>query len=185
VSDLDLAYHDSEWGVPSFDDRHLFEMLVLEGAQAGLRWTTILNKREAYRKAYAKFDPAVVARFTAGKQQQLLRNRGIVRNRLKVRASVKNARAFLLVQLEHGSFADFVWSFVDQVPVQNRWRSDTQVPAATSTSEELSRTLKKRGFRFVGPTICYAFMQAAGLVNDHVVGCFRHAELSRFSPRSG
>jgi DNA-3-methyladenine glycosylase I len=188
VSELDLAYHDSEWGVPSFDDRHLFEMLVLEGAQAGLSWTTVLNKREGYRKAYANFEPTKVARFTASKQQQLLRNPGIVRNRLKVRASVENAQAYLQIQREHGSFATFIWEFVDHVPVQNRWRSHAQVPATTPTSEKLSRALKKRGFRFVGPTICYAFMQATGLVNDHVVDCFRHPELSkspsRFSPPS-
>jgi DNA-3-methyladenine glycosylase I len=177
VSDLDRAYHDSEWGVASRDDRHLFEMLILEGAQAGLSWTTILHKRDAYRRAYAGFDPAKVARFNARKREQLLRNEGIVRNRLKIEASVGNAKAYLAVQDEFGSFADYLWSFVGNATLQNRWRSHRDVPAQTESSQKLSADLKKRGFRFVGPTICYAYMQAAGLVNDHEIGCFRHREL--------
>ncbi len=174
---LYLRYHDSEWGVPVHDDRHFFEMLVLEGAQAGLAWITILRKREGYRDAFDGFDPAVVARYDDRRVEALLGNPAIVRNRLKVESAVTNARAFLRVQEEHGSFDRYVWRFVDGRPRQNRWESMEEVPAETSESRAMSRDLKGRGFRFVGPTICYAFMQATGLVNDHLVGCFRRAEL--------
>lgn len=174
---LYLRYHDSEWGVPVHDDRHFFEMLVLEGAQAGLAWITILRKREGYRDAFDGFDPAVVARYDDRRVEALLGNPAIVRNRLKVESAVTNARAFLRVQEEHGSFDRYVWRFVDGRPRQNRWERMEEVPAETSESRAMSRDLKGRGFRFVGPTICYAFMQATGLVNDHLVGCFRRAEL--------
>ncbi len=177
--ELDRDYHDREWGVPSRDDRHLFEMLILEGAQAGLSWATILRKREAYRAAYDGFDPVRVARFSARDRARLLQDAGIVRNRLKVDASIANARAFLAVQAEQGSFAAFAWSFVDGAPVQNRWRSPDRVPAQTEVSRAFGKALRRRGFRFVGPTITYAFMQAVGLVNDHEVGCFRHTPVRR------
>ncbi len=176
---LYLRYHDSEWGVPVHDDRHFFEMLVLEGAQAGLAWITILRKREGYRDAFDGFDPAAVAGYDDPRVEALLGNPAIVRNRLKVESAVGNARAFLRVQEEHGSFDRYVWRFVDGRPRQNRWRAMGEVPAETPESRALSRDLKRRGFRFVGPTICYAFMQATGLVNDHLVDCFRHAELTR------
>lgn len=177
VSQLSIPYHDREWGVPTHDDGRLFEFLVLEGAQAGLSWETILRKREAYRAAFDGFDPAVVARYGRDRVQRLLRDPGIVRNRLKVESAVSNALAFLRVREEFGSFDAFVWRFVDGRPRVNRWRSPEGVPAATPESEVLSRELKRRGFRFVGPTICYAFMQATGLVNDHLTGCFRWREL--------
>ncbi len=181
---LDRAYHDAEWGVPSRDDRYLFEMLILEGAQAGLSWNTILNKRAEYQRVYLGFDPQKVARFDKRKRERLLTNPGIVRNRLKVEASVSNARAFLELEREFGTFADWIWAFVDGEPVQNRWRSPKQVPSETETSKAMARALKKRGFRFVGSTICYAFMQAVGMVNDHEVGCFRHAQVApAVSPR--
>ena len=170
-------YHDEEWGVPVHDDRHFFEMLVLEGAQAGLAWITILRKREGYRDAFAGFDPAAVARYDPGRVEALLENPAIVRNRRKIESAVGNARAFLRIQDEHGSFDRYVWQFVDGRPRQNRWGSMDEVPAETSESRSMSRDLKSRGFRFVGPTICYAFMQATGLVNDHLVDCFRHAAL--------
>ena len=176
---LYLRYHDEEWGVPVHDDRHFFEMLVLEGAQAGLAWITILRKREGYRDAFDAFDPAAVARYGDRRVEALLGNPAIVRNRLKVESAVGNARAFLRVQEEHGSFDRYVWRFVDGRPRQNRWRTMADVPAETAESRSMSRDLKRRGFRFVGPTICYAFMQATGLVNDHLVDCFRHAELAR------
>lgn len=175
--DLAIAYHDAEWGVPSHDDRYLFEMLILEGAQAGLSWNTILNKRSEYQRVYGGFDPQKVARFDKRKRERLLANPGIVRNRLKVEASVSNARAFLAVQKEYGSFADYIWGFVDGVPVQNRRRSLKQLPAETDVSRAMSRDLKKRGFRFVGSTICYAYMQGVGMVNDHELGCFRYREV--------
>jgi DNA-3-methyladenine glycosylase I len=174
---LYLAYHDEEWGVPVHDDTLLFEFLVLEGAQAGLSWLTILRKRENYRKAFSGFDPAKVARFDRRKVERLLQNPGIVRNRLKVRSAVSNARAFLRVREEFGSFSAYQWRFVDGRPVQNRWRSLSEVPARTPRSDALSRDLKERGFSFVGSTIVYAHMQAVGMVNDHLVGCFRHREL--------
>jgi DNA-3-methyladenine glycosylase I len=179
VSDdpLYTAYHDEEWGVPVHDDRVLFEFLLLEGAQAGLSWSTILHKREGYRKAFSGFDPRRVARYDRRKLERLLADPGIVRNRLKVASAVANASAFLAVQEEFGSFDAYVWRFVDGAPIRNRWRRLSDVPASTPESETLSRDLKKRGFRFVGATICYAFMQATGMVNDHLTGCFRHSEI--------
>lgn len=174
-----VAYHDVEWGVPVHDDRVLFEFLVLEGAQAGLSWRTILNKRAAYRRAFDDFDPERVARFTSRRIEKLLQNEGIVRNRLKLESAVKNARAFLKVQTEFGSFARYQWNFVDGKPIQNRFRSILEVPARTAISDAFSKDLKRRGFSFVGSTIVYAHMQAVGMVNDHLVGCFRCRELSR------
>jgi DNA-3-methyladenine glycosylase I len=176
--DLDRAYHDTEWGVPLHDERALFELLTLEGAQAGLSWSTILAKRPAYRAAFARFDPRAVARYTARDVTRLLADAGIVRHRGKIEATITNARAFLAVQAEHGSFDGYLWRFVDGRPIQNRWRTPRNVPVETDESRALSRDLRSRGFKFVGPTICYAFMQAAGLVNDHVVDCFRHAQLT-------
>ena len=176
-SELEADYHDKEWGVASTDDCHLFEMLILEGAQAGLSWNTILRKRENYRKAYYAFDPEKVARFTKKSVVRLLGDPGIVRNRLKVEASITNARAFLDVQAEFGSFSAFAWDFVDGSPIINRWKTLRDVPAETGESQALSKVLKQRGFKFVGPTICYAFMQSVGMVNDHEVGCFRYGEV--------
>jgi DNA-3-methyladenine glycosylase I len=173
---LEIEYHDTEWGVPSRDDRHLFEMLILEGAQAGLSWSTILRKRENYRKAFAGFDPVKVARFDARKRAALMRDPGIVRNRLKVEATVANARQVLAVQEEHGSLAAYLWQFVDGRPVVNAWTALGQVPAETAASRAMSKALIKRSFRFVGPTICYAFMQATGMVNDHITTCFRYSK---------
>ena len=170
-------YHDTEWGIPLHDDRRLFEMLTLEGAQAGLAWITILRKREGYRAAFDGFDPAVVARYDRRRVARLLDNGQIVRNRLKVESAVTNARAFLQVQAEHDSFDTYVWRFVDGHPTQNRWKSLAAIPAETPESKAMSTDLKRLGFRFVGPTICYAFMQATGMVNDHLVGCFRHDAL--------
>jgi DNA-3-methyladenine glycosylase I len=175
---LYLAYHDEEWGVPSHDDRHLFEMLVLEGAQAGLSWRTILRKRMGYRKAFAGFDPSRVARFDTERIERLLEDPGIVRNRLKIASAVANAQATLAVQEELGSFDAYLWSFVGGRPRRNRWKALRDIPAETPESQALSRDLARRGFRFVGPTICYAFMQACGLVNDHVVSCFRYREVA-------
>src|SRR5215510_5664005 len=174
---LEAQYHDTEWEVPSRDDRHLFEMLVLEGAQAGLSWDTILKKRENYRRAFAGFDPAKVARFDRAKRERLLQDPGIVRNRMKVEAAVINARMLARVKAEHGSFAAFVWQFVDGKPVKNAWTSIREVPAETRESKLMSKDLARRGFKFVGPTICYAFMQAVGLVNDHVTDCFRYRQV--------
>lgn len=171
---LSIAYHDAEWGVPVHDDRILFEFLTLEGAQAGLSWETILKKREAYRDAFLDFDPVRVARFTPARIERLLRNAGIVRNRLKIASTVGNARAFLAIQQEFGSFDTYVWGFVGGAPRVNRWRALQQVPARTPESDALSRDLLRRGFQFVGSTICYAFMQAVGLVNDHTTDCFRY-----------
>lgn len=173
-----IAYHDNEWGVPTHDDRRLFEFLILEGAQAGLSWDTILRKREAYQRAFDSFEPGKVAAYDEAKINELLANPGIVRNRLKVRAAVQNARRFLEVKEAFGSFDTYVWRFVGGRPIQNAWRCDAEVPATTAESEELSRDLKKRGFKFVGSTICYAFMQAVGMVNDHVVDCFCHRSVS-------
>jgi DNA-3-methyladenine glycosylase I len=178
VSDLAIAYHDREWGVPVHDDRLLFEFLILEGAQAGLSWETILKKRENYRKAFDDFDPGTVARYGKRKVTALLQDAGIVRNRLKIGAAISNAKAFLELQKEFGSFDAYVWSFVGGKPKVNRWRAHKQVPARTRESDALSRDLLKRGFRFVGSTICYAFMQAVGMVNDHAVTCYRRNELS-------
>jgi DNA-3-methyladenine glycosylase I len=176
---LYLAYHDDEWGVPLHDDRRLFEMLVLEGAQAGLSWITILRKRGAYRKAFDRFDPAKIARYDAKKIRLLLEDPGIVRNRLKIDAAVKNARAFLEVQDEMGSFDRYIWQFVGGRPKRNAWRSPKQVPAKTAESDAMSKDLRSRGFGFVGSTICYAFMQATGMVNDHTTDCFRYRAVNR------
>ncbi|MRR56183.1 MAG: DNA-3-methyladenine glycosylase I [Deltaproteobacteria bacterium] len=172
------AYHDNEWGVPVYDDNLLFEFLTLEGAQAGLSWLTILRKRSGYRDAFAGFDPEVVARFDAEKVAALLANPGIVRNRLKVESTITNARAFLAVQQEFSSFEAYQWRFVDGKPIRNAWKNIGEVPASTPVSDAMSRDLKQRGFRFVGSTICYAHMQAVGMVNDHTVDCFRWREIS-------
>lgn len=174
---LYIAYHDEEWGVPVHDDRVLFEFLLLEGAQAGLSWITILRKRQNYRRAFADFDAARVARFTAKRIEKLLSDEGLVRNRLKIEGAVRNARAFLAVQQEFGSFDAYVWRFVDGRPLQNRRRQQPDVPAKTPEAEALSKDLRRRDFTFVGPTICYAFMQAVGMVNDHLTSCFRHRPL--------
>ena len=174
-----IRYHDEEWGVPVRDDRTQFEFLTLEGAQAGLSWSTILNKREGYRKAFAEFDPEKVARFTKKRVEKLLQDPSIVRNRLKVESTVTNAKAFLDVQEEFGTFSEYIWGFVDGAPIQNRWKKDSDVPATSPESDALSKDLKKRGFRFVGSTIIYAHMQATGLVNDHIVSCFRHSECAK------
>jgi len=178
-----VAYHDTEWGVPVYDDQRLFEFLVLEGAQAGLSWITILRKRDAYRKAFAAFDPEKVARFNAKKVESLMQDAGIVRNRLKIESAVKNARAFLKLQDELGSFSDYQWAFVDGKPVQNRYASMKQIPARTPISDALSKDLKKRGFNFVGSTIMYAHMQAVGMVNDHIDACFRQTPVSKLAKR--
>ncbi len=178
-SPLEMAYHDNEWGVPSHDDIHLFEMLILEGAQAGLSWRTILNKRAAYRSAYAGFEPETVARFGRREQARLLANPGIVRNRLKIAASIDTARAVLDIRSEYGSLAAFVWDFVGDRTLQNRWENCRDIPVETRESRALSKALKQYGCRFVGPTICYAFMQAVGMVNDHETGCYRHRQLAR------
>jgi DNA-3-methyladenine glycosylase I len=176
---LYLAYHDEQWGVPVHSDRMLFEMLVLEGAQAGLSWETILNKRAAYRRAFDRFDPRKVAAYDARKVRTLLADAGIVRNRLKIASAIGNARAFLETQAEHGSFDRYIWGFVGGTPRQNAWADHRQIPARTAESDAMSQDLKRRGFRFVGSTICYAFMQACGLVNDHTAACFRHREVKR------
>jgi len=178
---LYLAYHDREWGVPQHDDRALFELLTLEGAQAGLSWITILRKRENYRRAFAGFDPRRVARFDGRRVRALLRDPGIVRNRAKIAGTVRNARAFLGVVKHHGSFDRYVWVCVSGRPIRNRWASLKEVPPETAESRALSKDLRRRGFTFVGPTICYAFMQATGLVNDHLTSCFRHAEVVRLA----
>ncbi len=172
-----LAYHDEEWGVPIHDDRSHFEFITLEGAQAGLSWDTILRKRMGYREAFSAFDPEIVARYGEAEQSSLLQNPGIVRNRLKIRSTIDNARAFLAVQREFGSFDTYIWGFTGGEPIRNAWRDLSELPAETDESRAMSRDLKKRGFRFVGPTICYAYMQAAGLVNDHTVDCFRYDEV--------
>ena len=174
---LYVEYHDREWGVPVHDDRKLFEFLILEGAQAGLSWITILRKRENYRKAFAGFDPGKVSRFSKKKILSLLKNPGIIRNTLTVESAVTNAQAFLAVQKEFGSFDKYIWQFVGGKPIVNRWRRRGSVPARTKESDAMSADLKKRGFKFVGSTICYAFMQASGMVNDHLVECFRHRKV--------
>ena len=178
---LYVAYHDEEWGVPVYDDHTLFEFLILEGAQAGLSWSTILKKREGYRVAFDGFDPAIVARYDERKTAELLADAGIVRNRLKVASAVSNAQAFLAVQEERGSFSNYIWGFIDGAPIQNEWRALGEIPAKTPLAETISKDLKKRGFRFVGPTIVYAHMQATGMVNDHVVDCFRYPEIMAMS----
>ncbi len=181
----EIRYHDEEWGVPLHDDGRLFELLILEGAQAGLSWSTILRKREAYRRAFDGFDPRTIAGYSEATVRRLLADEGIVRNRSKIEATIGNARSFLAVQREHGSFDAYVWRFAGGRPVQNAWKLPGQVPAETDASGAMSRDLKKRGFRFVGPTICYAFMQAAGMVNDHTVGCFRWRQVRRLAGRTG
>jgi DNA-3-methyladenine glycosylase I len=178
-TELDIAYHDSEWGVPVHDDRLLFEFLILEGAQAGLSWSTILKKRENYRRALDYFDARKIARYDARKVKTLLADAGIVRNRLKIAATIQNAKAFLVMQQECGSFDAYLWRFVGGKPVQNRRRSLKEIPPRTPESDAMSKDLLKRGFKFVGPTICYAFMQAVGMVNDHTVDCFRHQPLQK------
>jgi len=172
-----IEYHDTEWGVPLHDDRGLFEFLILEGAQAGLSWETILRKRENYRRAFEGFDAAKIARYDKRKVRALMADAGIVRNRLKIAAAITNAQAFLVAQNEHGSFDRYIWQFVDGKPKRNSWRQSKQVPARTAESDAMSKALKKRGFRFVGSTICYAFMQATGMVNDHAIDCFRHRKI--------
>jgi DNA-3-methyladenine glycosylase I len=174
-----VRYHDEEWGTPSHDDTHLFELLTLEGAQAGLSWQTILNKREGYRRAFAGFAPAKVARFSPAKIERLLKDPEIVRNRAKIESTVLNARAALTLRGEGGSLAEYLWSFVGGEPIVGRWRSLGEVPSETPESKEMSKALKRRGFRFVGPTVCYALMQAAGLAQDHIRTCFRFIELER------
>lgn len=176
-----VQYHDTEWGVPVHDDRRHFEFLVLDGAQAGLSWLLILRKREGYRRAFEAFDPEKVARFTERRIERLLGDAGIVRNRLKVRSAVTNAQAFLEVQAEYGSFDRYIWQFVEGETRVNRWKTLANIPARTPQSDKMSRDMQARGFTFVGSTICYSYMQAAGLVNDHIVSCFRHAELARAS----
>ena len=180
---LYLDYHDREWGVPLYDDRQLFEMIILEGAQAGLSWITVLKKRENYRRALDGFDARKIARYGARKKRALLNDAGIIRNRLKIDATIGNARAFLEIVDEFSSFSDYLWDFVDGRPIVNRWRNISQVPVSTPKSDALSKTLKNRGFKFVGTTICYSFMQAVGMVNDHVTTCFRHVEVAK-SPKS-
>jgi DNA-3-methyladenine glycosylase I len=177
-SELSIVYHDEEWGVPSHDDHHLFELLILEGAQAGLSWETILRKRQNYRDAFAGFDPAVVAGYGESDMQALLSNEGIIRNRLKLSSAARNAQALLDVRAEFGSFDAYIWQFVDGKPIKNAWRELSQIPAQTVESQAMSKDLRIRGFNFVGPTICYAFMQAVGMVNDHLVECFRYDEVS-------
>jgi DNA-3-methyladenine glycosylase I len=179
ADDLNRRHHDEEWGVPSHDDRHLFELLILEGAQAGLSWTTILHKREGYRAAFAGFDPQAVARFDHRRIEELLADPGIVRNRAKVEAAVTNARGVLDLAEEYGSMDAYLWRFVGGTPIRNAWRTGAEIPAETAESRAMSRELKRHGLRFVGPTICYAFMQSTGMVNDHVVSCFRHREVDR------
>ena len=180
---LYVPYHDEEWGVPLHDDRRLFEMLVLEGAQAGLSWLTILRRRDAYRRAFDGFDPQTVAGYGPCDVERLLADAGIIRNRLKIDSAINNARAFLAVQASCGSFDSYIWRFVDGRPTQNAWTKLEEVPAQTSVSNALSKDLRKRGFTFVGPTICYAHMQATGMVNDHLVGCFRHREVRLLGSR--
>jgi DNA-3-methyladenine glycosylase I len=181
---LYVSYHDDEWGVPAHDDRHLFEMLVLEGAQAGLSWLTILRKRENYRRAFDNFDIERVAAYSDGDVQRLLTDAGIVRNRLKIESAIRNARGVLDIQREFGSFHAYVWRFVDHAPKQNAWRSLAEIPPRTEQSDMMSKELKKRGFKFVGSTICYAFMQAVGMVNDHTVNCYRYGEVRKLSRHS-
>jgi len=179
MSEMDIAYHDREWGVPQHDDRVLFEFLILEGAQAGLSWSTILKKRDNYREAFDGFDARKVARYSDARIAKLLENPGIVRNKLKINSAVENAKAFLAVQKEFGTFDAYIWSFVKGRPIQNSWRTSKELPASTVESTAMSKDLTRRGFRFVGPTICYAFMQATGMVNDHLPDCFRYSQISK------
>jgi DNA-3-methyladenine glycosylase I len=179
--ELYLSYHDKEWAVPVHDDQTLFEFLVLESAQAGLSWQTILNKREGYRNAFKNFDPKKVAKMTLAEQTKLLENPGIVRNRLKIASTISNAHAFLTIQKEFGSFNTYLWQWVDNTPINNQLKSFTEVPAVTPLALMLAKDLKKRGFKFLGPTICYAFMQAVGMVNDHTTDCFRHKDIAKLT----
>ncbi len=179
ASPLEQQYHDDEWGIPLHDERLLFEFLTLEGAQAGLSWSTILNKREGYRKAFDNFEINKVARYSTNKIDKLLNNPEIIRNKLKVKATVNNAKAFIAIQKEFSSFDQYIWQFVDHSPIQNTWENKSQVPANTVVSDEMSKDLKKRGFKFIGTTICYAFMQAIGMVNDHTTDCFRYDIIKR------
>ncbi len=179
--DINVEYHDKEWGVPVRDDRKLFEMLILEGTQAGLSWSTVLKRREEYRKAYDDFDPIKMGRWGSGKIEELMRNPAIIRNRLKINAARSNAQAYSKVTKEYGSFSRFIWSFVKGVPMHNSWKSSDEIPVSTDESERMSKALKKYGFKFAGPTICYAFMQAVGMVNDHVVTCFRYKEIKNLA----
>ena len=180
---LYIRYHDEEWGVPEYDDQRLFAKLILDGAQAGLSWITILRKREAYWQAFDNFDPALIARYDEAKVEELMGNAGIVRNRLKINAAIKNARGYLEIMETEGSFSDYLWQFVDGRPIQNEWKTMAELPAQTALSTAMSKALKKRGFSFVGPTIVYAFMQAVGMVNDHTVTCFRYAECQALASR--
>jgi DNA-3-methyladenine glycosylase I len=180
---LYIAYHDEEWGVPVHDERKLFEMLILEGAQAGLSWITILRRREEYRKAFDNFVPAIVAAYSDEKIEELMQNAGIIRNRLKIRAAVENAKAFLRIQEEFGSFETYIWQFVGGEPILNHWASREDVPTKTKESDAMSKDLKKRGFKFVGSTICYAYMEATGMVQDHTMDCFRYKELNGSHPK--
>ena len=179
---LYLDYHDSEWGVPCYDDKRLFEFLILESAQAGLSWITILKKRDNYRKAFADFNVETVARFNSRTVERLMGDAGIVRNRLKIESAISNAKLFLELQEIHGSFANYIWGFCDGKPVQNLWLKSEQVPATTPLSDAISKDMKKQGFRFFGSTICYAYMQSLGMVNDHLVDCFRHSECAELAP---
>ena len=176
-TELEMKYHDTEWGVPNYDDRHLFEMLILEGAQAGLSWLIILKKRDSYKKAFDQFDPVKIASYDAKKKAELLANPGIIRNKLKVQATISNAQTYLNITRNGHSFSDYIWGFVDGVPIKNHFKVMSDVPAETEISRKMSKQLKKDGFKFVGPTICYAFMQATGMVNDHLVSCFRYGEV--------
>ena len=177
--ELYIEYHDKEWGVPLYDDQTLFEMLILEGAQAGLSWITILKRRQAYKKAYDNFNPEKMAEWTDKKIRDLLNNPDIIRNKLKINAARQNARAYLKVVEEYGNFKDFIWSFVNNKPIINSWKSISEIPVSTKESEAMSKELKKRGFKFVGPTICYAYMQATGMVNDHITTCYRYKEITK------
>ncbi len=172
-----IKYHDEEWGIPAYNDRKLFEMLILEGAQAGLSWITILKKRAHYRKVFDRFDPVKIAQYNKHKINSLMKDPGIIRNRLKIESTISNAQRYLELKAEQGKFSDYLWQFVDGQPIDNNWKSIKQVPASTTESENMSKALKKRGFRFVGPTICYAFMQAVGMVNDHTTDCFCHEKI--------
>jgi len=180
-SALELEYHDNEWGVPSYDDRHLFEMLILEGAQAGLSWSCVLNKRAGYRQAFDDFNPSKIADYSDNKLEELKQDSRIIRNKLKIAAARSNARAFLEIQSQFPSFADYIWQFVDGHPIQNSWKTIKQVPASTPESKAMSKELSKREFKFVGPTICYAYMQAVGMVNDHTTDCYRFSEIKNLA----
>jgi len=182
TEELYQRYHDEEWGVPCYDDQTLFEFLLLEGAQAGLSWWTVLQKREGYRKAFDNFNPEKIARYTPARVEKLLQNSGIIRNRLKVQSAITNARCYLDIVEEHGSFSDYMWQFVDGKPIQNRFKTLADVPVSTPESDAMSKTLKKAGFKFVGTTICYAYMQAMGMVNDHLVSCHRHKVCASLAP---